>query len=118
MGLPPLLDRKRIRDLAACRWVANGDALLLGSPGGLHNAGDYLADVQDRLLAVGGGADPRLTGARRRYPGFRPMFSIGLSSTDLGRQQRQKPERCLAHAAWSDIGPARRCPGSRCGSRG
>ena len=30
----PSLDPKQLRDLAACRWVANGDALLvLGPPG-------------------------------------------------------------------------------------
>jgi len=33
-GAQPSLDPKQIRDLAACRWVANGDALLiLGPPG-------------------------------------------------------------------------------------
>ena len=30
----PSLDARQVRDLAACRWVANGDALLIqGSPG-------------------------------------------------------------------------------------
>jgi len=28
----PSLDRKQVRELAACRWVANGDALLLLGP--------------------------------------------------------------------------------------
>jgi DNA replication protein DnaC len=33
-GAQPSLDPKQVRDLAACRWVANGDALLvLGPPG-------------------------------------------------------------------------------------
>jgi hypothetical protein len=35
----PSLDRSQIRELAACRWVAHGDALLLlGPPGGLVKA--------------------------------------------------------------------------------
>ena len=33
-GAQPSLDQKQIRDVATCRWVANGDALLvLGPPG-------------------------------------------------------------------------------------
>ena len=28
----PSLDKKQVRELAACRWVANGDALLLLGP--------------------------------------------------------------------------------------
>ncbi|WP_281011362.1 ATP-binding protein [Lichenibacterium minor] len=28
----PSLDPKQVRDLAACRWVANGDALLIQGP--------------------------------------------------------------------------------------
>jgi DNA replication protein DnaC len=28
----PSLDAKQVRDLAACRWVANGDALLIQGP--------------------------------------------------------------------------------------
>ena len=31
----PSLDRKQVRELAACRWVANGDALLLLGPPGV-----------------------------------------------------------------------------------
>jgi len=31
----PSLDRRQIRDLAACRWVANGEALLLLGPPGV-----------------------------------------------------------------------------------
>ena len=31
----PSLDRKQIRELATCRWVANGDALLLLGPPGV-----------------------------------------------------------------------------------
>jgi DNA replication protein DnaC len=31
----PSLDAKQVRDLAACRWVANGDALLIQGPPGV-----------------------------------------------------------------------------------
>ena len=31
----PSLDSKQVRDLAACRWVANGDALLIQGPPGV-----------------------------------------------------------------------------------
>ena len=31
----PSLDPKQVRDLAACRWVANGDALLIQGPPGV-----------------------------------------------------------------------------------
>ena len=31
----PSLDAKQVRDLAACRWVANGDALLIQGPSGV-----------------------------------------------------------------------------------
>jgi DNA replication protein DnaC len=34
-GAQPSLDRGQIRDLAACRWVAHGDALLLLGPPGV-----------------------------------------------------------------------------------
>ena len=31
----PSLDPKQVRDLAACRWVANGDTLLIQGPPGV-----------------------------------------------------------------------------------
>ena len=44
----PSLDKKQVRELAACRWVANGDALLLLGPPGVGKT--HLA------IALGGAA--------------------------------------------------------------
>jgi len=48
----PSLDKKQVRELAACRWVANGDALLLLGPPGVGKT--HLA-IGLGLAAIGEG---------------------------------------------------------------
>jgi DNA replication protein DnaC len=51
----PSLDARQVRDLAACRWVANGDALLIqGPPGvGKTHVSTALPDLRPRGKTIG-----------------------------------------------------------------
>ncbi len=45
----PSLDPRQVRDLAACRWVANGDALLIQGPPGVGKTHVSIAAPDPRL---------------------------------------------------------------------
>ena len=45
----PSLDAKQVRDLAACRWVANGDALLIQGPPGVGKSHLAIASGREAI---------------------------------------------------------------------
>src|SRR5690606_30145219 len=81
----PSLDPGQVRDLAACRWIANGDALLvLGPPG-----------VGKTHLAVGLGREAiRLGSVARRYTGnLNPIITRGDLEIDLAARSVRRRGR-------------------------
>src|SRR5271165_6568002 len=53
----PSLDKKQFRELAACRWVANGDALLLLGPPRVCKTHLAIALLMEEAIENGGGDD-------------------------------------------------------------
>jgi len=61
----PSLDPKQVRDLAACRWVANGDTLLIQGPPGVGGAAQGSMRKAHGMAAEGSRILPWRWGVRR-----------------------------------------------------
>ncbi len=77
-GAQPSLDQKQVRDLATCRWAANGDALLVLGPPGVGKT--HLAVALGReAIRLGYSVPPCCTGrgVRRCRVGWRGGRALG-----------------------------------------
>jgi len=77
----PSLDKKQFRELAACRWVANGDALLLLGPPGVGKT--HLAIALGRA-AIGEGYSVLFVTAPALVAGLAKAHSEGRLEERLG----------------------------------
>ena len=94
----PSLDARQVRDLAACRWVANGDALLIQGPPGVGKTHVSIAvpDLRPRGRRVVSLPRPdQVIAARVRHPcmGAGPELSSHWATGPWASPALRAPQR-------------------------
>ena len=82
----PSLDPKQVRDLASCRWVANGDALLIQGPPGVGKS----------HLAIALGREAIRHGYSVLFTSATALVTTLVKGHSEGRLEHRSPERSRA----------------------